>query len=137
MKENKPYILLAEDDPDDQAMLIEALSAVDLEINVICVRDGKEAFEYLHRCRSSFLPSLILMDYNMPILMAPDILEILAADQRYKTIPKWVWSTSTREEYVYRCMSHGASGYFSKPNDIAGLKTIVDKIALSLNCHSF
>jgi CheY-like chemotaxis protein len=137
MKENRSYILLAEDDPDDQAMLLDALSAADLEINVICVRDGKEALEYLHRCRSSFLPSLILMDYNMPILMAPDILEILAADQRYKTISKWVWSTSTREEYVHRCMSRGASGYFFKPNDMAELKTIVDRIAHSLRCHSF
>ena len=76
-------------------------------------------------------PVLILMDYKMPILTAAEILEKLAGDNRYTGIPKLVWSTSDRAEYVDRCLQHGAAGYFAKPSSLAELAKIVDRMTLT------
>jgi CheY-like chemotaxis protein len=128
MKNQLPYILLADDDPDDREALIQPFIRQNPGVRVLCADNGRQLLDFLENCPSTELPVLILMDYKMPILTAAEILEKLAGDIRYAGILKLVWSTSSRAEFVDRCLRHGASHYFTKPNSLHELEKIVDRI---------
>ena len=129
MKMITPYILLADDDPDDRDSLIHPFVQQNPGVRVVSFEDGRELLSFLQNCPNDELPVLILMDYKMPFWTAADILEKLAADPRYANIPKIVWSTSGRSEYVDRCVQNGASQYFTKPNSLPELATIVERLS--------
>jgi CheY-like chemotaxis protein len=128
MNNDLPYIVLADDDPDDREALIHPFVQQNPNVRVVVVGDGQELLNFLANCPGDALPVLILMDYKMPILTAAEILEKLAGDDRYSEITKLVWSTSDRAEYVDRCMQQGATAYFAKPSSLAELATIVDQM---------
>jgi CheY-like chemotaxis protein len=123
-----PYILLADDDPDDRDSLIHPFLQQNPGVRVVSFGDGRELLSFLLACPDEELPVLILMDYKMPYVTAAEILQCLAGDPRYDAIPKLVWSTSGRAEYVDRCVRHGASQYFTKPNSLPELASIVDRM---------
>jgi len=123
-----PYILLADDDPDDRDSLIRPFLQQNPGVRVVSFGDGQELLSFLVDCPDDELPVLILMDYKMPYVTAAEILQSLAADPRYDGIPKLVWSTSGRAEYVDRCVQNGASQYFTKPNSLPELASIVDRM---------
>jgi CheY-like chemotaxis protein len=123
-----PYIILADDDPDDRDSLIHPFVQQNPGVRVVSFGDGQQLLSFLETCPDGELPVLILMDYKMPYATAADILERLAAYPRYANIPKLVWSTSGRAEYVDRCVQHGASQYFTKPNSLPELASIVDRM---------
>ena len=128
MKMFTPYILLADDDPDDRDSLIHPFVQQNPGVRVVSFGDGRELLGFLQDCPNDELPVLILMDYKMPFWTAADILEKLAGDPRYANIPKIVWSTSGRSEYVDRCVQNGASQYFTKPNPLPELASIVERL---------
>jgi CheY-like chemotaxis protein len=121
-----PYILLADDDPDDRESLIHPFVQQNPGVRVVSFGDGRELLSFLEACPDDELPVLILMDYKMPYVTAADILERL--DARYANIPKLVWSTSGRAEYVDNCVQRGASQYFTKPNSLPELASIVERM---------
>jgi CheY-like chemotaxis protein len=131
MNNDLPYILLADDDPDDREALMHPFVEQNPNVSVVVVDDGLELLHFLEHCPDDGLPVLILMDYKMPILTAAEILEKLAGDNRYTEIPKLVWSTSDRAEYVDRCLQHGAVAYFAKPSSLAELAKIVERMTLT------
>src|SRR5690606_19513919 len=92
--ENDKYILLADDDMEDQEILKEAILSVHPEMTIQSVWNGQEALNYLAGCLSGDLPSLIVLDYKMPVLNAVDVLNQIGDHPLYKSIPKVVWSTS-------------------------------------------
>jgi CheY-like chemotaxis protein len=110
-----PYLLLAEDDPDDLDVLREVLQQENLEIGLVCVNDGQKLIDFLENCSSDELPSLILLDYNMPLVTADQVLDELSRRARYSGIPKLVWSTSDKKEFVQRSLERGALAYLQKP----------------------
>ena len=123
---NAPYIVFADDDPDDREALIQSFLEKNPDATVMAFDDGGELLRYLEDCPSANLPVMILMDYKMPFGTAADILEHLSADPRYSGIIKLVWSTSGKPEYVDRCVEKGASQYFTKPASLPELTTIVE-----------
>jgi two-component response regulator ARR-A family len=128
MNNDLPYIVLADDDPDDREALIHPFVQQNPNVRVVAMVDGEELLHFLENCPDDALPVLILMDYKMPILTAAEILEKLAGNERYSNITKLVWSTSDRAEYVDRCVRYGATAYFAKPSSLAELATIVDRM---------
>src|ERR1700724_1560271 len=100
MKKNVPYILLADDDPDDQELLVLALLKELPSIGVEYINNGDRVIDWLEACAPADLPALILLDYKMPVFTAPEVLEHLAADHRYASMPKFVWSTSARTDHI-------------------------------------
>jgi len=118
MPPSKPYVLLAEDDEDDQQYLKEVfVSRLDM-VDLVNVSDGSDVMDFLQNCPDDRLPLLILLDFKLPKMTAGDTLQSLAANRRYDTIPKMVWSTSNRPEYVHECMEWGATHYFLKPSSM-------------------
>lgn len=124
MKRRDMNILLADDDTEDQEILKEAILKLQPAASFITAANGREAYDYLKNCGISSLPALIILDFKMPLMSAVDILSRLDADDRYATVPKVVWSTSTLPQDIARCRQSGASEYFVKPRKLADLVAI-------------
>ena len=135
MDSRKPYILLAEDDEDDQELLREVLAAELPEVDLLIVSDGSDVVEYLKNCHKDELPLLILLDFNMPRMGAESTLKFLCGDFRYDTLPKMVWSTSNRAEDVHVSTRWGATHYFIKPYSMDGYSQIVKRILDTARFH--
>jgi len=127
------HILLADDDNEDHELFKEFLAKQAPDIDVVSVWNGQEALSYLASCPDYMLPHVIILDYKMPILNGPEVLDRLAREPRYAAIPRIVWSTSNQQEYIDVCLKKGASFFFTKPNTPAELTGITEK-ALSF-CH--
>ncbi len=125
---NAPYIALADDDADDQQMLANRILEDHPEIHIKFFGDGREVTRYLENCPSTELPTLLILDYKMPIQTGADVLKTLQADKRYNAIRKIVWSTSGNNQYAAECIRYGAERYFTKPNSIQQLDTIVGEL---------
>lgn len=122
LKLKKSYtILLADDDPDDQQLIIDAFSRINTQIYLHPVPDGKTALRYLHKQELDDLPCLIVLDYNMPEISGAEVLKQLGNDDRYQKIPKAVLSTSNAPHYVEECFKYGADKFFLKPTSFEKL----------------
>jgi CheY-like chemotaxis protein len=128
MQNEMPYILLAEDDPDDQDAFCEAWARLNPHVSVKTVSDGKELFEYLDMCPDHALPALILIDFKMPLVSGPEALQKLAFHPSYSRIPKLVWSSSQRTKDVEVCKRLGALNYFKKPATLGEIEELIRRI---------
>jgi two-component system response regulator len=127
-------ILLVEDNPADVEITRRALRDSGAPVELIVVRDGQEALDYLLRQGSHVaasprrLPDLILLDLNLPRLTGRDVLERLRATDTFRSVPVVVLTTSTRPEDVRALYAAGANTYIEKPPDfrqfVEVLKTI-------------
>ena len=111
------FILLGEDDPDDQEMLTEVFSSIDKSFILLFVNNGKEVLSALEKLKDPQLPCLIVLDYNMPGLNGAEILREIGHNPRYKEIPKIVWSTSGSDNFKKACLELGAVDYVIKPSN--------------------
>ena len=118
------FILLGEDDADDQEMLKEVFASIDISFVLFFVNNGKEVLSALEKLKDDQMPCLIVLDYNMPGLNGADILRELGTNERYKNIPKVVWSTAESERFKKICLELGAADYVIKPNNVIGLEEV-------------
>jgi CheY-like chemotaxis protein len=113
---NQPkFILIADDDQEDLELLSEVLLQLDESAKLHMVNNGSMVINYLKKASDDELPSLIVLDYNMPNMNGAEVLEQLCNDPRYQKIPKIVWSTSNNSNYIRECLEKGATSYFVKP----------------------
>jgi CheY-like chemotaxis protein len=124
----KKYIFLAEDDIDDQEFLAEAFKDIDQNILMHIESSGEKALEYIDKVPDDQLPSLIILDYNLPMVSGHQILGHMNNNSRYQKIVKLVWSTSNSPHYEKVCLESGATAYFVKPADVAGIRQLAEKM---------
>jgi two-component system response regulator len=114
-------ILLVEDNPADVTIAQRAIREGNLPIDLIPVRDGQEALDYLQQQgawaerRDWRCPELILLDINLPLLGGRELLERLRDLPRFRTIPVVVLTTSRHQEDVVQMYASGANTYIEKP----------------------
>ncbi len=125
---NIPLILLADDNPEDQTFIRDAFTYVKANIELKVLDSGVELLKHLEIISDEDLPSLIVLDYNMPKLNGAEVLKILLADDRFKNIPKIILSTSYYQLHIDHCIKIGANGYLIKPDNLFSWK----KIALNM-----
>lgn len=125
-----PYILLADDDDEDQEFFKEAFARQAPDIEIESVWDGEEVLTYLNDRADDALPGLIVLDYKMPVLNGSEVLDRLRQDARFASIPKVVWSTSSQQEHIDSCLEKGAAHFFTKPNTPAQLLNMAKQILL-------
>lgn len=118
------FLLLGEDDADDREMLKDVFNSIDTAFILFFVNNGGEIMSALEKLRDDQMPCLIVLDYNMPGLNAADILRELSINERYKNIPKVVWSTAGSEKFRSVCLELGALDYVIKPNNVTDLERI-------------
>ena len=130
LKEN--FILVAEDDIDDQQMLQSIFLEKDLDIPLRFVGNGLELIEYLEKVKTAegeaFFPRFILLDLNMPKMNGQQALQTLQADANLKDIPVIVFSTTENPQEISRCYALGAKSYVVKPSSYKGLLQAADII---------
>ena len=115
------FILIGEDDIDDEELLKELFSSVDNSFELTFINNGRQLIEHLGTLSDTQLPCLIILDYNMPELNGAEILENLNTNHRYADIPKIIWSTSGTETYRKKCLDLGAEDYIIKPSRVSEL----------------
>ena len=129
LPDNLPYLLCADDDPDDQELLSEHFLSQNPAARIEFLNNGMEVLSFLQKCELENLPLIILLDYKMPILTGAQVLEILQGEERYAQIPKFVWSTSGNRQYVEHSLRHGAQQYFTKPNNTSEMHRVIVQLS--------
>ncbi len=125
----RPIILHAEDDDDDAFFLDRALKFSKLPVDLIRVKDGKEAVDYLERARNSgHVPSLLLLDIKMPIMGGFDVLAWLSKNPDLKSLPVAMLSGSLLESDMEKAKLLGAVEYMVKAVEPDRLEAIVQKV---------
>ena len=109
---NKPIILYAEDDFDDFESIKEALAQLSDQQLLLHAKNGHEAVSFIEN--ATVLPSLILLDLNMPVMDGKEVLRWLKGKSEYKNIPVMIFTTSSREEDIRLCQKYGCT-FFRKP----------------------
>ena len=133
MKSAFHYILVAEDDEDDQRLFIKHFTELTPGASVKFFKDGNEVVSFLEKCPSYQLPKVILLDYRMPIFNGNQVLKAITGNPRYNAIRKFVWSTSDNPDHIRECTTHGAERYFRKPNSVSELNEIIEVISMAYN----
>ena len=128
------FILLAEDDLDDQELLVVAFCSLNDSLDVIAVSSGKKLFSLLESLPDGKYPCLIVLDYNLPEMNGSEILARINETPRFEKVTKVIWSTSNSPLYEKVCLEQGAKAYLVKPSDLQGLKNMAS-LMLSM-CRS-
>ena len=115
MKNNKP-ILLVEDDRVDQMTVQRAFNQLQITNRLDIAGNGVEALAFL-RDEKNERPGLILLDLNMPKMNGLEFLQIIKDDDRLKTIPVVVLTTSREERDTLESFRCCVAGYIVKPVD--------------------
>jgi two-component system response regulator len=109
------HILLVEDNPDDEALTIRALTKNNMLNDVTVAHDGAEAIRLLFADHSVALPGLILLDLSLPKIEGLEVLKRIRADDRTRLIPVVILTTSKEQEDILAGYSGGANAYVRKP----------------------
>lgn len=124
-------ILLVEDSPTDTLLAKEALKASKLQNMLHSVSDGEKALDFLHQ-RNGFeqspRPDLILLDLNLPKKSGHEVLVAIKSDERFKSIPVIVLTTSNDEIDVLGAYREHANCYVVKPVDFSKFAEAVKAI---------
>lgn len=117
-------ILYADDDSDDHFFLSESISCSGLPADIVYLTDGHQVIHYLEKHHDA-LPSLIVLDLNMPKLNGKQTLERLKKDTRFSDIPIIILSTSSNKQDEEFCTTKGAASYLVKPGHFGGYHEVV------------
>jgi two-component system response regulator len=113
-------ILLVEDSPRDAELILNALAGNALATEVVHVRDGAEALDYLYR-RGVFAgridaePAFMLLDLKLPKVDGLEVLRQIKSDVALKTIPVVMMTSSRREQDLVSSYELGVNAYVVKP----------------------
>lgn len=124
-------ILVADDDPDDCLLAREAFQECGIVNPVHFVHNGQELMDYLKRrppysnCTHYPLPGVILLDLNMPLKDGREALMEIKTDERFRTIPVVILSTSSTGEDIAGSYRIGGNSFITKPSSFEGLVDIV------------
>ena len=106
-------ILLVEDNPNDAELTERALRKSELGARLAVVRDGAEALEYLLSGRPR--PRVVFLDLKLPKIDGIEVLRRVRADDRTRSIPVVVLTSSQEERDVSECYQLGVNSYVVKP----------------------
>lgn len=128
-------IILIEDNLDDAALVIRALKKNNLANNLVHLKDGVEALDYIfgtgtfenHGTEKS-RPRVILLDLKMPRINGLEVLEKVKEDPRTKSIPVVVLTSSAEDPDIKRCYELGANSYIVKPVEFDNFHKAVSEL---------
>lgn len=126
-------ILVVDDDVEDHLILQEYFAAAGLDKAVNFKENGEEALAYLRDLPVIGLPSLIVLDLNMPLLNGIQTLTLLKENNHLKEIAVVICTTSSNETEREKCLSLGASDYIVKPFNWEQGMLMIERIRKFIN----
>ena len=132
----KKTILLVEDNPDDEALTLRALKKTNLANEVIVVRDGVEAWDFLTGTGAfagrelDMIPQVILLDLKLPKLDGLGLLRLIRGDDRTRLLPVVILTSSVEERDRIDSYGLGANSYVRKPVDFNQFVDAAGKLGL-------
>lgn len=124
-------ILLVEDNPGDARLCHEALKESKILNNLNIAKDGQEALDYIFKTNgfeNAKTPDLIILDLNLPKVNGKDVLKKIKQNERTKTIPVVILTSSKAEEDIVKTYKLYANSYITKPLDFEQFVDIVKEI---------
>ena len=117
-------ILLVEDNETDAEMTIRALRRKNLANNLVWVKDGAEALDFIFRrgayaSRPDGAPKLVLLDLKMPKVDGIDVLRQIKSNEDTKALPVVMLTSSAEERDVVASYQFGVNSYVVKPVDFS------------------
>ena len=127
-----PPVLLVEDNPNDEALMLRAFKKSGFANEVVVARDGAEALAYLLPADEAgwIRPALILLDLKLPKVDGLEVLHRIRADARTALIPVVILTTSAEEEDVAAGYRGGANAYVRKPVKFSAFTEAVHAIGV-------
>jgi two-component system response regulator len=136
MNTNEVDILLVDDSKDDVDLTLHALRSENLANHVFVARDGEEALDFLfcagpHAERSfDHPPKLVLLDLKMPKVDGMQVLKQIKGDERTRTIPVVLMTSSREERDMVSGYDLGVNSYIQKPVDFDEFRKMVKLLGL-------
>ena len=133
MEEMRPAtILLVEDDPGDQKLIKVSLKNQKLGNKVYTADSGEEAMDFLYQrgkySHGTSRPDLILLDLNMPGMGGKEFLRRIKEDEKMKSIPVIILTSSDSDDDIIDTYNLHASGYVKKPVKLEDFKRVMKEI---------
>jgi two-component system, response regulator len=129
-------ILLVEDSQDDSDLALHALRRGKLANNILVVRDGEQALDFVF-CRGTYTersfdhpPKLMLLDLKLPKVNGMEVLKQVKSDLRTKSIPVVIMTSSKEERDLVASYDLGANSYIQKPVDFDQFRETVKSVGL-------
>lgn len=128
-------ILLVEDNPQDEMLILRALRKINLINAVDVARDGQQALDYLFREgefaeRTPAVPTVVLLDIGLPRLSGLEVLERLRADPRTRLLPVVILTSSDEERDRLKSYENGANSFVRKPLDFSEFAETVARLGI-------
>jgi two-component system, response regulator len=133
---NTKPILLAEDNPDDEALTLRAFKKNNITNEVVVARDGVEALDFVFGTNQYAgrdvrdWPSMILLDLKLPKVSGLEVLKKIRSDERTHGIPVVILTSSKEEQDVADGYGLGVNSYVRKPVDFIQFLDAVKQIGL-------
>lgn len=123
------FVLYADDDSDDKEWAEDASQAVDHSLRLIFVDNGRQVLDFLsEKSIEGLLPSLIVLDLNMPELDGRQTLKKLKTHPLYQAIPVAIVTTSTNRIDRDVCTQLGAAVFLTKPDTHTEWQAVIRRL---------
>ncbi|MFN3651729.1 MAG: response regulator [Armatimonadota bacterium] len=128
-------ILLVEDSPNDIELVLNAMEENHLANEVVVVRDGQEALDYLNRrgifrLRAEGNPAVVLLDLKLPKVDGLEVLEQMRQNDGLRYVPVVMLTSSNEEKDLIRSYSLGVNAYVVKPVDFTEFVSAIRELGL-------
>jgi CheY-like chemotaxis protein len=124
-------ILYADDDVEDRMLFLEAFSKLEPTVSCITVCNGKQLLQRIREAHS--LPDLVFLDINMPVMDGRECLIEMKRDERLRTIPVVIYSTTSNKREVEALLGLGAISFIQKALTYSQLCADLTRFIQSLN----
>lgn len=134
--ENEVEVLLVEDNPTDAELCIRSLTKSNLANNLFWVKDGAEALDFIFATgaysgrKVTMPPKVILLDLRLPKVEGMEVLRRVKADERTRSIPVVVLTSSKEDRDVAESYHLGVNSFISKPVGFEEFSRTVKELGL-------
>jgi two-component system, response regulator len=125
-------VLLIEDTATDAELCIRTLKKQNIANEIVWLKDGAEALAYLFDVDAvpRRVPRLVLLDLHLPKVHGLEVLRRIKSDERTRTIPVVVLTSSKEDRDIVESYKFGGNSYVSKPVEFAAFVTTISQLGL-------